>query len=144
MSPAVFVQKKMGEIRLCPGYRELNKKTTCDWLADSSIFSTLDLQSRYWQLPVNPADKEKTAFCPGPGMGLFQFCRMPFGLSEAPSSFQRFMDTILRGLSYVTIYLDDIIVHSPDEEVHKAHLLEIFNRLSAAGVFYVVRSVELA
>ena len=146
MSPAVFVQKKTGEICLCVDYRELNKKTTRDayplplpdevqdWLAGSSIFSTLDLQSGYWQLPVNPADKEKTAFCPGPGMGLFQFCRMPFGLSGAPSSFQRFMDTILRGLSYVTIYLDDILVHSPDEEVHKAHLLEVFNRLSAAGV----------
>ena len=73
-------------------------------------------------------------FCPGPGMGLFQFYRMPYGLSGAPSSFQRFMDTILRGLSYVTIYLDDILVHSPDEEVHKAHLLKVFNRLSAAGV----------
>ena len=67
-------------------------------------------------------------------MGFFEFCRMPFGLSGAPSSFQRFMDKILRGLSYVTIYLDDILVHSSDEEAHKAHLLEVFNRLSAAGV----------
>ena len=146
MSPAVFVKKKTGEIRLCIDYRELNKKTTHDsyplplpdevqdWLAGSSIFSTLDLQSGYWQLPVNPADKEKTAFCPGPGMGLFEFCRMPFGLSGAPSSFQRFMDKIFRGLSYVTIYLDDILVHSPDEKAHEAHLLEVFNRLSAAGV----------
>ena len=146
MSPAVFVRKKTGDIRLCVDYRELNKRTTRDayplplpdevqdWLAGSSIFSTLDLQSGYWQLPVSPADKEKTAFCPGPGMGLFQFCRMPFGLSGAPSSFQRFMDKILRGLSYVTIYLDDILVHSPDEKTHKVHLLEVFNRLAAAGV----------
>ena len=44
------------------------------------------------------------------------------------------MDTILRGLSYITIYLDDILVHSPDKEVHKADLLKVFNRLSAAGV----------
>ena len=44
------------------------------------------------------------------------------------------MDKILKGLSYVTIYLDDILVHSPDEEAHKAHLLEVFNRLSAAGI----------
>ena len=113
--PAVFVRKKTGEICLCVDYRELNKRTTrdaCplplpdevqDWLAGSSIFSTLDLQNGYWQLPVNPADKEKTAFCPGPGMGLFQFLRMPFGLSGPPSSFQRFMDKIFRGLSYVTI-----------------------------------------
>ena len=49
-------------------------------------------------------------------------------------TFQRFMDKIFRDLSYVTIYLDDILVHSPDEETHKAHLLEVFNRLAAAGV----------
>ena len=146
MSPAVFVKKKTGDIRLCVDYRELNKKTTRDayplplpdevqdCLAGSSVFSTLDLQSSYWQLAVNPQDKEKTAFCPGPGMGLFQFCRMPFGLSGAPSSFQRFMDTIFRGLLYVTIYLDDILIHSADEDTHKVHLKEVFNRLSDAGV----------
>jgi len=146
MSPTVFVKKKTGEIRLCVDYRELNKKTTRDayplpppdevqdHLAGSSMFSTLDLQSSYWQLPVNPTDKEKTAFCPRPGMGLFQFCRMPFGLAGAPSSFQRFMDRILRCLSYVTIYLDDILIHSANEETHKVHLMEVLNRLSAAGV----------
>ena len=60
-----------------------------DRLAGSPIFSTLNLHSGYWYLPVNPVDREKTAFCPGPGMGLYEFCRMPFGLSSAPSSFQR-------------------------------------------------------
>ena len=146
MAPAVFVKKKTGEIRLCVDYRELNKKTTRDayplplpdevqdCLAGSSIFSTLDLQSGYWQIPEHPRDREKTAFSPGPGMGLFQFCRMPFGLSGAPGSFQRFMDKILRGLSYVTIYLDDILVHPADEETHKAHLMEVFDRLATAGV----------
>ena len=144
--PAVFVKKKTGEIRLCVDYRELNKKTTRDayslplpnevqdCLAGSSIFSTLNLQSGYWQIPVHPKDREKTAFSPGPGMGLFQFCRMPFGLSGAPGTFQRFMDKILRGLSYVTIYLDDILIHSADEETHKAHLMEVFDRLATAGV----------
>ena len=67
-------------------------------------------------------------------MGLFQFNRMPFGLTGAPSSFQRFMDKIFRGLSFVSIYLDDILIHSPDEEAHKTHLQEIFSRLSEAGV----------
>ena len=62
-------------------------------------------------------------------MGLFQFCRIPIGLSAALSSFQRSMDTIPRGLSYVCN--DNIFVHSPDKEVHKAHLLEVFSRLSA-------------
>jgi hypothetical protein len=82
-----------------------------DRLAGSTIFSTLDLQSGYWQLPVNKSDQEKTAFCPGPGIGLYQFCRMPFGLTGAPSSFQRLMDTVLRGLPFILIYLDDILIH---------------------------------
>jgi len=60
-------------------------------------------------------------------MGLFQFCRMSFGLASAPSSFQCFMDRILRGLSYVTIYLD-ILIHSANEETHKVHLMEMLNR----------------
>ena len=119
MAPAVFVRKKTGEIRLCVDYRELNKKTAKDAyplprpdevqdrLAGSTVFSTLDLQSGYWQLPVHPNDRPKTAFSPGPGMGLFQFCRMPFGLLGAPASFQRLMDKVCRGLPFVTTYLDD-------------------------------------
>ena len=105
-----------------------------DQLARSTIFSTLDLHSGYWQLPVNPADREKTAFCPGPGMGLFEFCRMPFGLSGAPSSFQRLMDTTLQGLPFVTIYLDDILVHFENEETHKEHLAVVFKHLLDAGL----------
>ena len=133
MALAVFVPKKSGEIRLCVDYQELNKKTVKDayplplpdevqdCLAGSTLFSTLDLQSGYWQLPINPGDREKTAFCPGPGMGLYQFCRMPFGLTGAPSSYQRLMDTILKGLSFITIYLDDIQVHSKTKELHEYH-----------------------
>ena len=82
-----------------------------------------DLHSRYWQLHVNPADRDKTAFCPGPGMGLYKFCRMPFGLSGAPSSFQRLMDKTLHGLLFVTIYLDDMLVYSKTEETHREHLV---------------------
>ena len=93
MAPAVFVRKKTGDIRICADYRELNKKTVKDAyplprpdevqdrLSGSVIFSTLDLRSGYWLLPVNPADCYKTVFCPGPG--LFQFCRMPFGLFDS-------------------------------------------------------------
>ena len=145
MAPAVFVPKKSGDIRLCIDYRELNKKTTKDAypplpdevqdrLSGSKIFSTLDLQSGYWQLPVNPEDQAKTAFCPGPGMGLFQFKRMPFGLTGAPSSFQRLMDRVLRGLPFVTTYLDDILIHSPDEITHCEHLHTVFQRLTNAGL----------
>ncbi len=88
----------------------------------------------YWQLPVYPDDREKTAFCPGPGMGLFQFCRMPFGLTRAPSSFQRLMDSVLKGLHFVTVYLDDVLVHSVDAEMHRQHLQAVFERLQSAGL----------
>ena len=124
MAPAVFIRKKTGDIRICVDYRELNKKTTKeayplphldevqDRLSGSTIFSTLDLKSGYWQLPVNPADRCKTALCPGPGLGLFQFCRMPFGLSGALGSFQRLMEMLLCDFSFLTIYLDDVLGHS--------------------------------
>ena len=81
-------------------YRQLNKKTfkdayplplpdkVQDRLAGSTVFSTLGLQSGYWQMPVHEEDIPKTAFCPGPGMGLFQFTGMPIGLTDAPNSFQ--------------------------------------------------------
>jgi len=143
MTPAVFVRKKSGDLRLCVDYRELNKRTVKDayplplpdevqdHLSGSTIFSTLDLQSGYWQVPVSPSDQEKmkTALCPRPGMGLFQFRRMPFGLTRAPSTFQRLMDKVLHGLPFVTIYTDDILVHSVTEQQHCQHQ-EVFNHLT--------------
>ena len=128
MAPAMFVRKKTGDLCLCVDYRELNKKTVKDAyplplpdevqdrLAGATIFTTLDLQCGYWQMPINLSDREKTAFCLGPGMGLFQFCRMPFGLAGAPSSFQRLMNQIFRGLPFVTTYIDDVLVHSANEK----------------------------
>ena len=138
MAPMVFVRKKSGDIRLCVDYRELNKKTTKDAyplplpdevqdrLAGSAIFSTLDLQCGYWQMPVHPDDRAKTAFCPGPGMGLYQFTRMPFGLTGAPSSFQRLMDKLFHDMPFVTTYIDDVLIHSATEELHQQHLRAVF------------------
>ena len=146
MAPVVFVCKKTGEIRLCVNYRELNKRTVKDayplprpdevqdQLAGSKVFSTLDLQCGYWQLPVHTADHDKTAFSPGPGMGLFQFRRMPFGLSGAPASFQWLMDKICRGLPFTTTYLDDVLVQSASMQEHTEHLHLVFERLSSAGL----------
>ena len=83
LAPAVYVPKKNGELRFCIDYRELNKRTmkdayplplpdeVQDRLAGATVFSKLDLQSGYWQLPVKEEDRMKTAFCPGPGMGLY-------------------------------------------------------------------------
>ena len=101
MAPTVFVPKKSGELQICVNYRALNKQSVKDSyslplpneiqdrLTNATVFSTLDLHSGYWQLPVVEEDQLKTAFCPGPRMGLYQFCRMPFGLLGAPASFQQ-------------------------------------------------------
>ena len=87
-----------------------------------------------WQVPVDPKDQEKTAFSPGPGMGLFQFTRMPFGLCGAPSTFQRLMNVVMRGLPFVTTYIDDVLIHSANKELHKSHLEQAFQRLREAGL----------
>ena len=146
MAPAVFVPKKSGELRICIDYRQLNKQTVKDAyplplpdevqdrLAGCMVFTTLDLHSGYWQLPVAPHDQLKTAFCPGPGMGLYQFCRMPFGLTGAPGSFQRLMDSVSRGLPFVMTYLDDLLIYSPTPQAHEQHLRQVFQRLRDAGL----------
>ena len=146
MAPAVFVKNKSGEIRLCMDYRELNKRTTKDTyplpspdvvqdrLAGLTIFSTHDLQNGFWQMPVHRQDQDKTAFCPGLGMGLFNFLRKPFGLTGAPSSSQRLMDKVLRGLPFVTHYIDYVLIHSQSEEAHQEHLRFVFERLRKAGL----------
>ena len=127
-------------------YRHLNKQTTKDaysvplpdevqdQLSSSTIFYSINLRSGYWQQPVNLDDIVKSAFCPGPGMGLYQFRHMPFGLTGAPSSFQRAIDKIFRGLPFVTTYIDDVLIHSPDEEVHMQHLYQVFQCLREAGL----------
>ena len=143
---SICIPKKSGGIHICIDYRELNKRTECDSyplplidevqdsLAGSTIFSKLDLQSGYWQMPVNPKDKEKTAFCPGPGMGLYEFTRMPFGLTNAPSSFQRMIDKLFPSVPFVHGYIDDILISSKTVDEHVSHLQEVLQQLQQAGL----------
>ena len=99
-------------------------------------FSTLDLRSGYWQIelqpppppPPPPPAKEKTAFITH--KGLYEFTVLPFGLCNSPSTFQRLMKHVLRGLNWKTcmIYIDDIIIYSRSFEEHLQHLEDVFLR----------------
>uniref|UniRef100_A0A5S6QBE1 RNA-directed DNA polymerase n=1 Tax=Trichuris muris TaxID=70415 RepID=A0A5S6QBE1_TRIMR len=144
--PAVFIKKKTGELRICIDYRELNKLTrkdayplplpdeVQDRIGGATVFSTLDLNSGFWQLPIHPNDCEKTAFSPGPGLGLYEFVCMPFGLTGGPSSFQRLMDRVLNGLKFAMVYLDDVLIFSRDQDEHHRHLAAVFRRLIENGL----------
>ena len=145
-SPIVLVKKKDGTVRFCVDYRKVNNitrkdayplpriDTTLDTLSGSQWFSTLDLLSGYWQVEVEEADRDKTAFCTTEG--LFQFRVMPFGLSNAPATFQRLMDLTLAGLqwSQCLVYIDDVIILGKTFQDHLCNLQEVFQRLREAGL----------
>ena len=145
-SPIVLVAKPDGSTRFCVDYRRLNAITVrdsyplprmdecIDSLGDANIFTTLDCNSGYWQIPVRPEDREKTTFTSHEG--LYRFLRMPFGLRNAPATFQRFVDITLSGLTWKTclVYLDDIIVFSKTPSEHMAHLDTVLHRLYRAGL----------
>ena len=127
-------------------YRQLNDATikdayplpsideSLDQLSGSCWFSTLDLSSGYWQVEVDPVDRPKTAFITK--KGLYQFKVMPFGLCNAPATFERLMETVLCGLQWdiCLIYLDDIIVFSKTFEEMTENLQKVFDRLKSAGL----------
>ena len=108
--------------------------TILDSLAGAQWFSTLDLKSGYWQIALEPADRDKSAFCLDGG--LWQFTVMPFGLCNAPATFERLMERVTRGLvgKWVLIYLDDIIVYAPTVMEHFRLMEKVFNRLKTAGL----------
>nr|VZH96027.1 unnamed protein product [Spirometra erinaceieuropaei] len=108
--------------------------TTLDVLAGNVMFSTLDLASGYWQVEVRPSDREKTAFAVP--SGLYEFETMPFGLANAPSTFQRLMNQLLAQLipTSCLVYMDDIIVLGKDFDSHLSNIRAVFSSLRQAGL----------
>lgn len=150
-APILFVKKKDGELRMCTDYRALNEQTVrdryplpridviLDKLQGAKVFSKLDLHSGYHQVRIKEGDIHKTAFTTQSGH--YEYLVMPFGLCNAPATFQRLMNDTLRPFlkDSVCVYLDDIIIFSKDEESHAKHLEQVFEALREAQ-FYAKKS----
>ncbi|XP_042183782.1 uncharacterized protein LOC121847269 [Oncorhynchus tshawytscha] len=142
-SPLVMVWKKDGSLRLCTDIRWMNARTVKDThplphqadclaaLGGSAFFSTMDLTSGFYNIPVHEEDKKYTAFTTP--MGLYEYNRMPQGLCNSPASFMRMMLRIFGDLNFSNLlcYLDDLLVFAPTEEQALQRLEAVFSRLRA-------------
>ena len=139
-SPPVLVRKKDGKVRYCIDYRALNNVTVkdayplpnieecLDVIGETEFFSALDMCSGYYQIEIAEEDRHKTAFITR--NGLYQYRRMPFGLCNAPATFQRAMALILRGMTWeeVWAYLDDIILLGKSFDEALENIVSVYAR----------------
>ena len=138
-SPIIPVRKKDGSVRLCVDFRRINAVSVpdpylmprvdeiIDRLGKAQSLSKLDLNKGFHQVPVNPSDIEKTAFC-APARK-FEYVFMPFGLRNAPAPFQRLMDQVLVNMmDFARAYIDDVVVYSESWEEHLRHLRSVLER----------------
>ena len=146
-APVLFVPKKDGRWRMCGDYRALNKQTVkdryplpridllLDRLGQARVFSKLGLAQGYHQIAMAEESMEKTAFCTN--LGQWEYLVMPFGLCNAPSTFQRLMNTIFEKEinSFVLVYLDDILIYGRSMGEHWDHLRNALDKLHPAKLF---------
>lgn len=143
----ILVKKRDGSARLCVDYCQLNKKIICDryslpliedqvdFLQGAGFFSTLDLESGFFHVPIEKDSRKYTAFVV-PDM-YYKFLKVPFGLCNSPSVFQRFINAPFKDAirdRLVLIYLDDLIIPSVDEETGIKNLEIVLNIASEAGL----------
>lgn len=146
-APILFVKKKDGSLRLCVDYRGINKITVknryplplinelMDRLSTAKTFTKLDIRNAYHRIRIAEGDEWKTAF--RTRYGLFEYQVMRFGLTNAPASFQGFINDVLREYLdlFVVVYLDDILIYSETEELHTVHVSLVLSKLRKAGLY---------
>jgi transposase InsO family protein len=146
-SPAVFVRKPDNSLRFCCDFRTLNSRTVkdnhyipiieeaFDRLAGSKWFSTLDLKAGYWQMDMHPDDIKYTGFSAG-CLGFYEWIRLPMGLKNSGSSFQRMIEAVMGSLNLkiCLLYLDDVILFSEDEKTHLQRLDLVLTKIEEAGL----------
>ena len=137
--------KSNNEIRLCGDYKvTINSAVKTDSyplplieelytkLSGGTIYSKLDLSSAYQQLTLDPESQKLTTI--NTHKGLYVYTRLPFGVSSAPSIFQRTLDTLLQGIPHTAVYLDDILITGSTMEEHTQTLKKVLNRLLESGL----------
>ena len=146
-APFLFVKKKDGTLRICINYRQINKVTVknkyplpriedlSNQLKGASVFSKIDLRSRYYQLRVKEVDVPKTAF--KTRYGHYEFLVIPFGLTNAPAAFMDLMNRVFSPYldQFVVVFINEILVYSKDAQEHEHHLRIVMQTLRENQLF---------
>lgn len=152
-SPVVLIPKPDGSVRFCIDFRKVNSVTRTDafpiprledcidQIGKAQFVTKLDLLKGYWQVPLSDHAKTVSAFVTS--HGLYRCLVLPFGMKNAPASFQRLMNQVTVGLDNVVTYIDDLVAYSFSWADHLVHLGQLFERLEEAGLVVNLPKCEL-
>ena len=153
-APTILVKKKDGSLRFVVDYRKLNAVTKRDTYPlprideifdqlgnNTAWFTTLDICSAYHNIPVKECDKEKTAFQTG-FYGIWEYNRLPFGLTNAPSTFQRVIEFVLSGIPTALVYLDDTVLFDKSFDAHCQSVRTVLERFRRYNMKLKIRKCK--